>query len=302
MPCAVEHLGDGFPVSVTGATNEDSSYEGSCGGERVGEKVFAWTAPAAGEYQFSTVGSSFDTLLYVRSSCDGGEKQCNDDIRDGMTRSRITLSMSECETVAIFVDGFNREAHGDFVLSVSGTESDCENGVDDDNDGAADCEDLDCYSERCITGGEWPADWSSLEAGMLSEVNRYRAMGYRCTDAAEDNFPPAGPLEEDTVIRVAARLHSKDMGDQNYFEHESLDGREFSDRMEMAGFSGDSPWGENIAAGYGTAEEAVLGLMRSPGHCRNIMNDEYRVVGYGYYYTEDSEFGHYWTQNFAASH
>jgi uncharacterized protein YkwD len=119
---------------------------------------------------------------------------------------------------------------------------------------------------------------------------------------ADEAFGPAPPLEMDAVIREAARKHSLDMGDQDYFEHDSLDGRTFSDRMSDEGFMGASPWGENIAAGQPTAQRVVDGWMDSPGHCRNIMNPAYRTIGIGYAYVETSSFGHYWTQDFAASH
>ena len=92
------------------------------------------------------------------------------------------------------------------------------------------------------------------------------------------------------------------MGAQDYFEHTSLDGREFGDRMTEAGFMGAGPWGENIAAGSATPEAVVQGWMNSPGHCANIMNPQYRVIGIGYAFDDASTFGHYWTQDFAASH
>jgi len=304
MACAGQDLGGMFPVELRGTTTagEESGAEGSCGGGGAPEHVFMWTAPQAGVYQVSTVGSEYDTLLYVRRSCGGDELDCNDDISRNMRRSRVSLELAACETVYIFVDGYDGESVGDYTLTISGTESACDNGIDDDLDGDTDCEDLDCFDERCSGTGTWPNDWATLEERMLQEVNRYRSMGYRCTSAADDNFPPAPPLEMNALIRIAARLHSKDMGDQNYFEHESLDGRSFSDRMEMATFMGALPWGENIASGYSTAEAATAGLMDSPGHCRNIMSAEYRTIGIGYYYTDGPGFGHYWTQNFAAGH
>jgi uncharacterized protein YkwD len=128
----------------------------------------------------------------------------------------------------------------------------------------------------------------------------YRAMGFDCD--TEDSFGAAGPLEMDAVIQVAARAHSLDMGEQDYFDHDSLDGRSFSDRMTMAGFAGASPWGENIAAGQQTALSVVEGWMESDGHCANIMNPSYRVIGIGYAEVEGSSYGTYWTQDFAASH
>ena len=83
---------------------------------------------------------------------------------------------------------------------------------------------------------------------------------------------------------------------------DSEDRQRFADRMREAGFSGDSPWGENIAAGQRTARGVVDGWLESDGHCANIMNPSFRTIGIGYAYVEGSEYGHQWVQNFAASH
>ena len=92
------------------------------------------------------------------------------------------------------------------------------------------------------------------------------------------------------------------MGLKNYFAHLSLDGRTPDERMRQANFEGNYPTGENIAAGQGSAVEVVESWMKSPGHCRNIMNPDYQVIGVGYAFVEDSEYRHFWVQNFAGSH
>ncbi|MFT5433703.1 MAG: hypothetical protein ACI9OJ_004411 [Myxococcota bacterium] len=153
--------------------------------------------------------------------------------------------------------------------------------------------------EVVVMEDDWALEWTQHEIDMLNEVNIERAKGANC---GGDIFGPAPPIELDTVIRIAARLHSLDMGTQNYFEHEALDGRSPFDRMDDVGFNGPTPWGENIAAGSPTAAGAMNGLMNSPGHCRNIMNPSYRVAGFGFAYVAGSEFGEYWTQNFAGGH
>lgn len=297
-----EYLGNRLPARAEGSTVgvSDEFFGSSCAsGGIAADAAFTWTAPAAGRYHISTAGSDFDTLVFVREGgCEGREIGCNDDANGELT-SEVSLDLESCQTITVIVDGFDEAAEGNFVLTIEGTETSCEDGRDDDGDGMVDCEDPDCFSAECAGVGDYPPAWSSLEEQMLQEVNRYRAMGATCDT---DVFGPAPPLEMNETIRVGARLHSIDMGEQNYFEHDSLDGRTFSDRMRNTGFTGSGPWGENIAAGYGTAEEATLGLMNSPGHCRNIMNPSYRVIGIGYARTEGSDFGNYWTQNFAASH
>lgn len=299
--CAHADLGDAFPFLQAGSTQSspDRYVDSGCGANSSGsgELIFQWTAPEDGRYLFSTSGSNYDTILYILDDCEGQELACNDDAAADRS-STIDIELRRAQVIFLVVDGYAGDA-GDFELSVSGVETACDNGLDDDQDGAADCEDEDCVSVECAGLGEWPSDWASREEQMLSEVNRWRALGAMCD---EDEYPPVDPLEMDEIIRVAARAHSKDMGDQNYFEHDGLDGREFSDRMADVGYRGAGPWGENIQAGSSTAAESTQRLINSPGHCRNIMSPEYTVLGVGYAFNPNSEYGHYWTQDFGGSH
>jgi uncharacterized protein YkwD len=147
---------------------------------------------------------------------------------------------------------------------------------------------------------DWQDAWADYEDQVLDLVNERRFLGATC-----GGDPKAGglePLETDEVLRATARLHSQDMADRAFFEHVNPDGDDPFDRMANAGFEGAEPWGENIAAGAPTPEIVVQGWMDSPGHCENIMFPQFRVLGVGYYMDEDSDWVHYWTQNFAASH
>jgi uncharacterized protein YkwD len=141
----------------------------------------------------------------------------------------------------------------------------------------------------------WPVEWSNLENEVLAEVNARRAQGASCGGQA---YPPASPLRLDTFLRTSARGHSKDMADQNYFSHESKDGRTMVTRIKAAGYTRKTVLGENIAAGNNTARATVDQWMNSPGHCSNIMEGQFRAIGIGYANNVGSDFKHYWTQNF----
>ena len=98
-------------------------------------------------------------------------------------------------------------------------------------------------------------------------------------------------------LRTAARLHSQDMADNRFFSHTGLDGSTPSVRAMRVGYMGGGI-GENIAAGNGTAAATMMQWMNSTGHCNNIMNGAYRVIGVGYAYNASSQYRHYWTQMF----
>src|SRR5712691_3430929 len=81
--CPGTNLGSTLPVSVGGSTAGAANLVGgaSCGGggTNAPDASFLYTAPATGSYTIDTSGSSFDTILYARSStCTGTELGCND--------------------------------------------------------------------------------------------------------------------------------------------------------------------------------------------------------------------------------
>jgi uncharacterized protein YkwD len=138
----------------------------------------------------------------------------------------------------------------------------------------------------------------AFEAEVLALVNDRRAVGAVCGGTP---YAATAPLDFNPLLRDAARAHSLDMGLNAYFSHTSLDGRTVADRISATGYSGSYPWGENIAAGYFTPDEAVQAWMASPGHCSGIMRPDFRVVGIGHGYVEGSPYLHYWTMNFGGS-
>jgi uncharacterized protein YkwD len=297
-PCATD-IGSTLPYASLGTTlgREDGFGGASCGlgGDTIEDMAFRWTAPSADTYLFSTEGSVIDTFLSLRQGgCLGRELECNDDAGEGSTHSEIEIELSACETITIVVDGPSVDAVGDFRISINGTEKLCDDGGDDDGDGLVDCADPDCFGASCRGPDTWPTEWADIEWEVLDLVNMHRAAGATCVSGAQ---PPAPPLAMDDELRLAARLHSDDMLENGYFSHDSPDGRMLLDRIAEAGFMGAGPIGENIVAGTRTAEGAVAAWMGSEeGHCENIMNPSYRVIGIGWAMNASDARG---TQDFA---
>lgn len=98
-----------------------------------------------------------------------------------------------------------------------------------------------------------------------------------------------GALTVDPRISAAAQGHSEDMAAQDYFAHDSRDGRDFADRITAAGYS--APGAENIAMGQPDAATVVGDWMDSPGHRKNILDCSLTTIGVG---LADG----YWTQDF----
>lgn len=89
------------------------------GGTGAPEAVFRWVAPSTGRFQFDTLGSGYDTLLYVRlGDCNGAELGCNDDVAMGTTASSVGFTLQRGEAVFVVVDGYGSAA-GSFVLNIT---------------------------------------------------------------------------------------------------------------------------------------------------------------------------------------
>jgi uncharacterized protein YkwD len=100
-----------------------------------------------------------------------------------------------------------------------------------------------------------------------------------------------GPLKVDDRITAAAQAHAEDMSANDYFSHDSQDGRTFDQRIRNAGYP--SPGAENIAVGARTADQVMQMWMDSPGHRANILNCDLNTIGVGL----DRD-GFYWVQDF----
>jgi uncharacterized protein YkwD len=124
---------------------------------------------------------------------------------------------------------------------------------------------------------------SSPVAQVLSQTNAARAAA------------GCAALTIDARLASAAQAHSADMATNNYFAHDSRDGRTAFDRMTAAGYR-FSTAGENIALGYRTATDVMNGWLNSAGHRANILNCSFTNIGIGY--AVSSSGSPYWTQDF----
>jgi uncharacterized protein YkwD len=96
------------------------------------------------------------------------------------------------------------------------------------------------------------------------------------------------PLCVHPKLQKAARSHSRDMIERDYFSHDTKDGRTFDARLKAFGYDPGGyrhyAIGENIAYGngpYGEPDSIMDAWMKSDGHRRNILNNEFREIGVG---------------------
>jgi uncharacterized protein YkwD len=127
---------------------------------------------------------------------------------------------------------------------------------------------------------------------FLYRINLTRQKGCNC---GIRYYPPAVPLTWNNDLEDAAAGHARDMARHDYFDHTSRDGRSMGDRILSAGYAykGFKSYavGENIAAGQQSIAEVMDGWFKSEGHCKNLMNPDFKEVGAALY-------KNYWVQDF----
>jgi hypothetical protein len=111
-------VGLGSPVTTGNTSGKTNDFQPSCiGNSAAPDLAYIWTAPAAGSYVFSTLGSTFDTVLEVREYNTTTSLGCNDD-SNGTLQSTVGVSLPAGQTVLIVVDGFGA-GQGPFQLNIT---------------------------------------------------------------------------------------------------------------------------------------------------------------------------------------
>lgn len=122
---------------------------------------------------------------------------------------------------------------------------------------------------------------------LLQKVNEIRQKGCKC---GRKNYPAVAKLTWNNKLEQSANNHAVDMYKNNYFQHNSRNGTNYSQRIEAAGYN----WkfsGENIAEGQENANDVFLDWFKSTSHCQNMMNKDFKNIGIANCKT-------YWVQDF----
>ena len=135
---------------------------------------------------------------------------------------------------------------------------------------------------------------SDFEAQVLKLVNRERAQGGDCGGRY---FKPSPALNGQPQLARAAKRHALAMSEEHFFDHRGPRGDTPQSRIDDSGYQGRA-WGENIAAGQRSPESVVRAWMKSPGHCRNILNPLFTELGVSFVFESQSPYKTYWVQAF----
>lgn len=117
---------------------------------------------------------------------------------------------------------------------------------------------------------------AQVEQLIYSKVNEQRAAN------------GLSQLSYNDTMQKYARIKSKDMGDNNYFDHKDLNGNLITVKMKNDGVSYNA-WAENIAYISGVSDANALAnqfmtnWMNSEGHRKNILSTNVNSIGIGVY-------------------
>lgn len=120
------------------------------------------------------------------------------------------------------------------------------------------------WSHQAVLGDS--SNFSS--SALLQDTNTQRSA---------DNEPS---LALNTRLGAAAQAKANDMVARNYWSHDTPEGKTPWTFITAAGYHYQMA-GENLAYGFDNASDTVAGWMNSPTHRANILNANYKDVGFG---------------------
>ena len=193
----------------------------------------AFVAPYDGAITITLSEESAETDILVITDA-GGVCDAANCLVTGF--SSVTFDAKAGSTYWVVIDGYNG-AEGTFTIDVGCTpfaELDCTDGNDEDGDGAADCEDSDCFGSSdacqpaCVPDTAGPAtltcpsdtdSWSNNGGGSTNVINKYACVPYTYngneyvyTYVADTTGPVTVELSNETVETDVIVLHDNGLG------------------------------------------------------------------------------------------
>lgn len=123
---------------------------------------------------------------------------------------------------------------------------------------------------------------------VMSELNHLRAKGCKC---GNEYMAPVQPLSWNETLYEVSRDYARFLFTNKWFSHISPNGKTLADRLDARGYD----WlriGENLGRGYDDFYEVLKAWIKSPSHCKMLMDPEVTDIGMSKYHD-------YWVQSFS---
>ena len=132
-----------------------------------------------------------------------------------------------------------------------------------------------CASVALLTGT--PVAGAATTAELTGQTQLLREMNAARTARG------LAPLRLSRVLSRPARQHSAYLARKGELDHNGADGRPFYVRLYKAGFPRTRAVGENLGLSSGCATDLAKTMvdmwLDSPGHRRNLLSTNFKVVG-----------------------
>jgi uncharacterized protein YkwD len=138
-----------------------------------------------------------------------------------------------------------------------------------------------------VPQGDLPPSDLTKEEGLVELINQHRSA---------NGVPPLGVATE---LTAAARRHSQDMAAHNVTAHTGSDGSNGGQRITDAGYNWFT-WDEMIGWGFADAASMFDWWANDSVHGPMLLATDVAEIGVGYVWDPNSEWGHYWTVDFAS--
>lgn len=117
--------------------------------------------------------------------------------------------------------------------------------------------------------------FSNISSAQAGDISTGEVINLLNAERQEKNL---SILSENSELNQAAQMKAEDMIKNDYFAHNSPQGRSPWHWFEKSGYDYKFA-GENLAVNYSNAKEQHEAWMNSPTHRDNILNANYREVG-----------------------
>jgi uncharacterized protein YkwD len=135
----------------------------------------------------------------------------------------------------------------------------------------------------------------NFQAELIALINVARAKGAVCGDVT---LKPSKPLAWNDLLGMASVIHSSDMAQHDFFDHNSPTTGSLRERIHGTGFQYEVA-GENLAGGQTSIAKVVSDWLQSPSHCANLLNPDFTVMGAACKRNVAAYYKNYWTLEMA---
>jgi hypothetical protein len=124
------------------------------------------------------------------------------------------------------------------------------------------------------------AFWSHQGTSVLGYATDVSASSLLTDTNTQRNADNEAGLTLSNVLSSAAQAKANDMAKRNYWSHDTPDGATPWSFITKAGYNYEAA-GENLAYGFNSSSAILNGWMHSTEHRANILNGNFKQVGFG---------------------